>query len=345
MTAVTYRFRVKDKHAARLARQAKAVHAVWNYCRETHEAAVRWARRWPTWHDLQKLTAGSSEALGLHSHTIQQVCQRYAQSRDQQRKPFLRWRGRRSLGWVPFNNGHVRFDGSGFVFNGIRFEAWLSRPLASGQRFGAGSFSQDSLGRWFINLPVELTLEPSAGTGAIGIDLGLKDIAALSDGRKIEHPRWYRAIEARLAVAQRARKKRQIKRLHATAAAQRADFLHKESTRIVREHGAVFVGNVRPSSIAKTRMAKSSLDAGWGMFKQKLEYKAIARGVLFREVNEAFSTQTCSRCASVEGPQGLAGLRIRQWTCSCGAVHDRDTNSAQIIVRRGLAALEAGVAK
>ncbi len=87
----------------------------------------------------------------------------------------------------------------------------------------------------------------------------------------------------------------------------RVDFLHKESTRIVEAHGAVFVGNVRPATIARTPRAKSSLDAGWAIFKHNLEYKAIARGVVFAEVNEAYSTQTCSQCSSIEGPKGVTG--------------------------------------
>lgn len=339
---LTYRFRLKDKHDSELRRQARAVNYVWNFCGETQKAALRWRKKWPSKYDLQRLTAGASKELNVHAHTIQKVCETFARSRDAKRKPMLRWRSKKSLGWVPFNKGHVRFDGEAFVFRGVRYFAWLSRDLDKGQTFGAGSFSQDSLGRWYINLPVEVESEKSAGTSEVGIDLGLKDIATLSTGRKIEHPRWYRNMEQRITVAQRARKKKAVKRLHAKAAAQRGDFLHKESTRIVREHGAVFVGNVKPSAIAKTSMSKSSLDAGWAMFKQQLEYKAIARGVLFAEVNEAWSTQTCSRCGSVEGPKGIAGLGIRRWTCGCGAEHDRDVNAARNIARRGLATLAEG---
>lgn len=341
---IVYRFRLRDTCDSELRRQSRAVNFVWNFCRESQQNALRWGKKWPSGYDLQKLTASSSDELGLHAHTIQQVCQRYAMSREQQRKPLLRWRGRRSLGWVPFNTGHVVYRDGAFVFRGRRYRAWISRDLEEGQRFGAGSFSQDSLGHWYINLPVEIAAKQSAGTDAVGIDLGLKDIAALSTGRVIEHPRWYRRMQDRLAAAQRANKKRQAKRLHAKAAAQRADYLHKESTRLVCEHGAIFVGNVKPSAIAKTRMSKSSLDAGWATFKQQLRYKAIARGVLFAEVNEAWSTQTCSRCGSVEGPKGVAGLRIRGWHCSCGASHDRDVNAAQNILRRGLATLAEGAA-
>jgi putative transposase len=187
-----------------------------------------------------------------------------------------------------------------------------------------------------------MTPVPSAGTTAVGVDLGLKELAVLSDGRTIQNPRWFRQIEAKLAIAQRAGKTRHAKALHAKAANQRRDYLHKESTRLVREHGAIFVGNVKPSALAKTSMSKSSLDAGWAMFKQQLTYKAIRHQVLFAEVNEAYSTQTCSSCGSVEGPKGVAGLGIRRWQCSCGAQHDRDTNAATNIVRRGLATLAEG---
>lgn len=338
----TYRFRLKDKHASELCRQARAVNFVWNFCNETQKSALRWHKKWPAGYDLSNLTAGSCRELDLHSSTVQKVCESFAASRNARRKPILRWRGKKSLGWVPFSTKTVRFDGGAFVFRGVRYHAWVSRSLEAGQTFGAGSFSQDSLGRWYINLTVEVEPSKSDGTSEVGIDLGLKDIATLSTGRVIEHPRWYRNMEQRLAVAQRARKKKAVKRLHAKAAAQRRDFLHKESIRIVREHGAVFVGNVKPSAIAKTSMSKSSLDAGWAMFKQQLEYKAIARGVLFAEVNEAWSTQTCSRCGSVEGPKGVAGLGIRRWTCSCGAKHDRDVNAARNIAARGLASLEEG---
>ena len=348
---LTYRFRLRDTCDSELTRQARAVNFVWNYANETQQQAVKRGRKWLSWHDLQKLTAGSSKELDIHAHTIQQVCQVYDRSRAEKKKPWLRWRvsnpksPKRSLGWVPFNKGHVAFRNGAFVFRGREYRAWVSRDLQEGQTFGAGSFSQDSRGRWYINLPVEVEALQAQGTGAIGIDLGLKDLATLSTGEKIEHPRWYRRMEARIATAQRARKKKQVKTLHAKVKAQRNDHLHKESTRLVQSHAAIFVGNVSASGLAKTSMAKSVLDAGWSAFRQKLAYKAIRHQVLFKEVGEAYSTQTCSCCGAipVSSPKGRAGLGIRQWTCrSCGAVHDRDVNAARNIARRGLASLEVG---
>lgn len=345
---LTYKFRLHDTCDSELTRQAKAVNFVWNYCNETQQQAVKRGRKWLTWHDLQKLTAGSSKELNIHAHTIQQVCQTYDRSRAAKKKPWLRWRvsnpksPKRSLGWVPFNKGHITYREGAFVFRGRVYKAWISRDLQDGQTFGAGAFNQDARGHWFINLPVEVVNLDSANGDAIGIDLGLKDLANISDGSKIEHPAYYRRMEQRIAVSQRAKHKKQVKKLHAKAKAQRNDFLHKASATLVRQHGAIFVGNVKPSAIAKTNMGKSSLDAGWALFKQQLQYKAIRHGVLFAEVNEAYTTQTCSQCASVEGPKGVAGLGIRQWTCSCGAVHDRDTNAAKNIVARGLASLVVG---
>jgi IS605 OrfB family transposase len=341
---LTYKFRLKDTCDSELRRQARAVNLCWNFCNETQQQAVKRGRKWLSKYDLQKLTAGASKELDIHAHTIQGVCSKYDDSRKTHKKAWLRWRSnKKSLGWVPFNTGHVTYKQGSFWFRGREYKSWVSRDMEEGRTFGAGSFSQDSQGRWFISLSVTVEALDAAGSDAIGIDLGLKDLANLSNGTKLENPRWYRKMQERIAIAQRAKKKNQVKKLHIKVKNQRNDFLHKESTKLVKQHGAIFVGNVKPSAIAKTRMGKSSLDAGWASFKTMLLYKCNRAGVVYAEVNEAYTTQTCSSCGSVEGPKGLSGLGIRQWTCgSCGAEHDRDTNAAKNIARRGLATLAVG---
>src|SRR6202030_1859621 len=92
--------------------------------------------------------------------------------------------------------------------------------------------------------------------------------------------------------------------IHAKIANRRKDFLHKLSTRLVKAYGAISVGNVNASALAKTRLAKSVLDAGWSTFRTMLLYKCADAGVWFDEVDEAFSTQTCSVCNSRAGPKG-----------------------------------------
>ena len=103
----------------------------------------------------------------------------------------------------------------------------------------------------------------------------------------------------------------------------------------------IVVGDVSSSQLAKTRMAKSVLDAGWYMFREMLRYKAIRHSVDLVVVNEAFTTRTCSSCGVLSGPQGVNSLRIREWTCrACGETHDRDVNAARNILALGSERLE-----
>ena len=93
-------------------------------------------------------------------------------------------------------------------------------------------------------------------------------------------------------------------------------------------------------------MAKSVLDAGWGMLKTMLEYKCDHAGIVFEEVNEAYTTQTCSCCGVIpaNSPKGRADLRIREWACAeCGALHDRDVNAAKNILAVGHDRLAVGI--
>ena len=93
-------------------------------------------------------------------------------------------------------------------------------------------------------------------------------------------------------------------------------------------------------------MAKSVLDAGWGMLKTQLAYKAIAQSVVFEVVNESNSTRTCSCCGVIpdSSPKGRAGLGIREWVCSeCGAEHSRDVNAARNILAAGHCRLAGGI--
>jgi len=337
---LTYRYRVKDKHARRLDAQARAVNFVWNYCNETQQKAARDGRRWLSGYDLWKLVAGcTKEGLNLHSHSAMRVCLQYDKSRRQQRKPWLRWRSKRSLGWVPFNTGHVALRDGVFVFRGERYDISLHRDLPD-SKIGAGSFSQDARGRWYINCPVDVPEAMVTPIARVGIDLGLKHLATLSTGDKIDAPQLYRKSEARLAIAQRRRKSRRARKVHAKIANRRKDFLHKASTKLANEYGLIVVGNVSPSRLAQTMMAKSILDAGWLSFKKMLSWKLRLRsGGMLLEVPEQYTSQVCSGCGSLppSRPRGIADLDKRVWRCDdCGTDHDRDVNAARNILRIGL---------
>jgi putative transposase len=343
---LTYRYRIKDKHTRRLNAQARAVNFVWNYVNETQQKAAQAKRKWLTGYDLWKLVAGvTKEGLDLHSHSAMRVCLEFDKSRRQQKKPWLRWRGKRSLGWVPFNTGHVQLRDGAFIFRSERYDVWLHRELPEGVKIGAGSFSQDARGRWYINCPVEVAEATQAPLKYVGIDLGLKALATLSTGEKVEAPQFYRKSEAKLATVQRARKSKRVRTIHAKVTNRRKDFLHKASNKLAKEYGLIVVGNVSPSKLAKTQMAKSVLDAGWADFKRMLSYKSIRNGGSTLEVSEAYSSQCCSECGCLPAsrPKGIADIGIREWRCDdCGAVHDRDVNAARNILRLGLETLVEG---
>jgi len=101
---------------------------------------------------------------------------------------------------------------------------------------------------------------------------------------------------------------------------------------------------VNAAALAKTNQAKSVLDAGWSAFRTMLQFKCDRAGVWFEEVNEAYSTQTCSCCKKRTGPKGREDLGIREWTCSgCGMTHHRDMNAAVNILAAGHGRLAGGI--
>ena len=344
---LTYRYRIKDATSSKpLGKMAGAIHYVWNYCNETQQKAARARRKWLSAYDLQRLTNGASKELDLHAHTIQRVCRAYDNARRAHKKAWLRWRGRKSLGWVPFNTGHVSFDGESFKFRGVEYKTMhLRDELTPTTKIGAGSFNQDARGRWYLNVTVEMATADHAPVSYVGVDLGLHDLAALSDGDKIEAPRFYRASEEKLALAQRRGKSKRVKTIHAKIANRRKDHLHKASAKIAKQFGLIIVGDVSPKKLAQTNLAKSVLDAGWSDFKRMLSYKAIRHGGSMLEVSERYTSQVCSECGAMPAsrPRGIADLSKRVWRCyDCKTVHDRDVNAARNILRIGMDTLSGG---
>nr|WP_277350826.1 RNA-guided endonuclease TnpB family protein [Rhodococcus sp. HNM0569] len=207
---------------------------------------------------------------------------------------------------------------------------------------------KDSAGRYFASFVVEVDQAPLPEVDSeVGIDLGLTTFAVLSDGKVIDSPRFLRRAERTLRKAQqtlsrkekgsrnRAQARLKVARAHARVADSRRTFAHQQSPAIIRDSQAVFVEDLAVSGLARTRLAKSVHDAGWGMFTRMLEEKAARYGRHFSKVDRWFpSSQLCSACGVVDGPKPLD---VREWTCPCGAVHDRDLNAAINILAAGRA--------
>jgi IS605 OrfB family transposase len=212
---------------------------------------------------------------------------------------------------VPFKARFLKIAGDPITYLKKRFRFWLSRPIPGVKK--TGSFTQDARGRWYVNFQcaVEDPGEPR-GDAEIGIDLGLTNQLWCSDREEPDsRENLTRTYEDALAMAQRAGKKQRVKALHAKIANCRKDWAHKTTTAIVRRAQLIAVGNVSSLKLAKTSMAKSTYDAGWGQLRACLEYKANRLGVHYCEVNEAFSSVTCSVCLKRTGPSGLSALGVR----------------------------------
>jgi IS605 OrfB family transposase len=345
MSILTFRYRIKDStHRTHLLRLAHAVNYVWNFCNETALLVWRREKRFVSAFELINLTAGAGHDLGLHTDTLSEICQEYVRRRKQAKKLRLKWRSqKRSLGWIPFKGRCIRVEDDTVVYKGRRFRLWLSRPIAG--TIKTGSFGQDAQGRWYVNFQCEVD-DPGTpiGTDEIGIDLGLMDQIACSNGNTYSRANLTRTHETALATAQRARKKKRIKAIHAKMANCRKDWTHKVTTAIVCMAKLIVVGNVSAPKLAKTLMAKSVYDAAWGMTRTFLQYKALRLGASYRDVNESRSSLTCADCLAKTGPRGLRGLGVRVWCCvECGALHQRDHNSARIILRLGRETLVPGI--
>lgn len=330
---VTYKYRIKDATVSgKLDVLAWNVNTAWNRLAheqkgvQRHYAEVGPNLPWPHLMRLRAHFTGHSRQCGLHSDTLAEVARVFATSRDTHRK-CPKYRGRKSLGWIPFIKRAVQFKGDAVRYMGHTLRMWFSRPL--GGPVVTGSFVKDACGHWYACFQCKVDESPACGTGEVGIDLGCATLATLSTGEKIENPKWFGQYEDKLAIAQRAGNRKRAKSIHAKIKNSRQHRLHQESTRLVRQYGRIVVGDVNAKAIAQTRMAKSSLDAAWSSFRNMLRYKCQKAGASFEEASERYSTQVCSACGTRSGPRGLENLRMRSWICcECGSVHDRDHNAA-----------------
>jgi len=341
----TLRFKVRRESYPWLEAAATEVNQVWNWANSVSAKAARpfaGPPRWLTGFDLDKLSTGATKYFEhIGADTIQRVNAEFATRRRQFRKTKLRWRvsrGRRkSLGWVPFKAASLRRKGRALRFCGKTLRVFESQRFLGIKQWRDGSFSQDAVGDWWLNLPVVVEIEVTVAPKAtVGIDLGLHRTATTSDGEVLEAGRAYRDLEPKIATAQRRGHRRQAKRLHRKASRCRANALHQFSRKIVNTYQTIVVGDVSSVKLVRTKMAKAVLDSGWGLLRAQLQYKGEHAGRSVRVVSERNTSRTCSACGALTGPAGVNGLRVRVWVCGeCRCAHDRDVNAAKNIQAAG----------
>jgi putative transposase len=211
--------------------------------------------------------------------------------------------------------------------------------------------SRDPCGRWYVAFAVDIP-DPGSlpATGrAIGVDLGVTDFAVTSDEQRIANPKYLerrarslaryqrRLARCQQGSANRVKAKGKVARAHRKVRAARADFLHKASTRLVRDYDLISVEDLAVKNMVRNhRLARAISDCGWGAFRAMLEYKAARYGRRVIVIDRWFpSSKMCSACGHVLAE---LSLDVRHWRCpSCGARHDRDINAAKNILAAGLA--------
>ena len=204
----------------------------------------------------------------------------------------------------------------------------------------SATISRTPTGKYFVSILCDTKEElpnkaPIKENTTIGVDLGIKDFAITSDGEVFENPKYLRKSQSKLKYVQRKyskhkgkRTKKKLSKLHEDVANKRRDFLHKTSTKLIRENQTICLEDLAVSNMVKNHnLAQAIQDVSWSTFVSMLEYKADWYGKNILRIGQfAPSSKTCSNCGNINKE---LQLKDRKWTCSgCYKTLDRDINAA-----------------
>ena len=272
----------------------------------------------------------------IQAHTAWQRC-----FKKIARKP--RFKGQRNkLNSIPFvspiappSGGQIRVLGMGK----LRFH---KQDLPEG-KIKCGRIIKRASG-WYLCLWIDTvhSFKVKDTDKAVGIDPGFSTLLTLSDGTKIENPRELRKGALRYAQAQRGNRFKLAARLQEKQGNRRKDRNHKISRKLVENYKTIYYSDDNFKGMSK-KFGKSVTEASLRQLIGMITYKGNICGRTIVPVNSKFTTMTCSSCGTISGPKGLVGLKVRNWECVCGSVHDRDINAAMVVLMTGAgAALKGG---
>jgi putative transposase len=337
MIQLQLKLRLTPKQISQLEGWLWNLTGVWNWAIKKIEADARDSVFYSHF-QFKSILAGHGDRMGIPSHVLQGILSQAHISWSRclkgiSRRPHLKG-ARNKLSSIPFPDPIRPVIGNRITVPGLGKIRFYKQGIPSGP-IKCGRIARRASG-WYLCLFIAIDRKPieRLGFGRIGIDPGFNNLLTTSNGETVAHPREMEAAEKRIAQAQRGGNKALASRLQERRANRVKDRNHKLSLRLVQHNTFIAFSADSHAKVAKT-FGRSVSSSSHYQLRQMLKYKSRSGDTEYVETDSRFSTMTCSICGALTGPTGLRGLAVRNWTCACGAQHDRDQNAAINVLNSG----------